>query len=217
MVAECIAPIQGTRARIMREDECGLPVEGAGSLIVIDGFVSVGVSPQYEDATLYQKKRADGSYCVNRRGNDQFTRDELTIEFCSIDPDAVVVTTGQEIIATGATGTGFWLKEGPVTARWSLEVWQADSETCAGATPRYAYWLWPHLAAGRLNDLSIEDDVLEWSITASTEKTNTGFGLPNAEEPVPMPPPANGHRAFNVTTLAPPAASGCGAVTLSLS
>lgn len=216
MVADCIAPIQGTRARIVRLDSCGLPVAGAGSLIVIDGFVSVSAEPQYEDATLYQKKKADGSYCVNRRGNDQFTRDELTIEFCSIDPDAVVITTGQTLVSSGATGTGFWLKEGPVTARWSLELWQADSETCTGATPRYAYWIWPHIAAGRLNDMTVEDAALEWSITASTEKANTGYALAGPTDPIPLPVPANAHRGFNITTVPPPATTGCGAAALSL-
>lgn len=216
MVAKCIAPIQGTTARIMRLDSCGLPVSGAGSLIVIDGFVSVGVSPQYEDGTVYRKRNAAGVNCVNKRGNDQFERDELTIEFCSIDPDAVVITTGQTLAVSGATGTGFWIKEGPVQARWSLEVWQADSETCTGTTPQYGYWLWPHIAAARLNDMTIEDDVLAWTLTGFTEKANVGFALAGAIDPIQLPVPANAHRGFNVTTVPPPAVTGCGAQTLTL-
>jgi hypothetical protein len=217
MTAECIAPIQGTVARIMREDECGLPVEGAGSLLVFDGFVQVSVEPQYEDGTTYRKRNAKGVNCVNRRGNDQFERDQLTIEFCAIDPDGVVITTGQELIVTGApaTGTGFWIKEGPVSARWSLEVWQADSDTCTGLTPRYAYHVWPHLAAGRLNSYTIEDDALEWSITAFTEKVNPLWAPPGVS-PVPLPPPANGHHGVNITRLTPPEPTACGATTLTI-
>ena len=216
MVARCISPIQGSRARIMRLDECGLPVAGAGSLIVLDGFVSVSPSPQYEDGTTYQKRKADGSYCVNRRAPDQFTRDEVSVEFCSIDPDAVVITTGQTLVSSGATGTGFWIKEGLVSARWSLEVWQADSDTCTGATPQYAYWIWPNLSAARLNDMTIEDDVLEWTLTAFSEKANVGFALAGPTDPIPVPVPANAHRGFNVTTVPPPATTGCGAASLSL-
>lgn len=216
MPAQCISPIQGTRARLMRLDSCGLPVAGAGSLIVIDGFVQVGVSPQYEDGTVYQKRTAGGVYCVNRRAPDQFTRDELTIEFCSIDPDAVVMTTGQQLVTSGATGTGFWIKEGPVTAQWSLELWQADSDTCTGASPRYAYWLWPNISAARLNDFTVEDDVIEWSLTGFTEKANVGFALAGPTDPITLPVPANAHRGFNVTTVPPPAVTGCGAASLSL-
>lgn len=216
MAAECISPIQGSLARIVRLDACGIPVTGAGSLIVIDGFVSVAVSPQYEDGTLYQRKRANGSFCVNRRGNDQYSRDQLTIDFCAIDPDAVVITTGQELITTGApaSGTGFWQVEGNIEARWSLEVWQADSDTCTGLTPRTAYWAWPNLAAGRLNDFTIEDNTMEWKITASTEPAHALWGAGPGATKFISAVPAGAHRGFNITSLPLPDVTGCGAATL---
>lgn len=216
MVAQCIAPIQGSLARIMRLDVCGAPVTGTGSLIVIDGFVQVQASPQYQDPTIYQKKTAAGVPCVNRRGPDQFLRDELTIEFCSIDPDAVAITTGQTLVVSGTTGTGFWIKEGLLTARWSLEVWQADSDTCTGASPRYAYWAWPNIAAARLTDMNIQDDVLQWQLVGNTEKANTTWNVPGTAKPMPLPPPANAHRGFNINTVPPPATTGCGATTLNI-
>jgi hypothetical protein len=216
MVADCIAPIQGTRARIMRLDSCGAPVTGAGSLIVIDGFVNAAVSPQYEDGTVYQKKKADGSNCVNRRAPDNFLRDQITFEFCSIDPDAVVITTGATLVSSGSTGTGFWVKEGAMTARWSLELWQADSLTCTGASPRFAYWAWPHLAAARLNDMTIEDNTLVWSVTANTEQANLTWNVPGTAKPMTLPPPALAHRGFNINTVPVPAVTGCGAASLAI-
>jgi hypothetical protein len=210
MVAECIAPVQGTRARIVKEDSCGAPVVGAGSKIVIDGFVQVQVAPQYEDGTVYRKRNAQGVNCVNTRGNDQFERDELTVEFCAIDPDAVVITTGQQLIVSGATGIGFWINEGPVAARFSLEVWQADSDTCTGVAPRYAYWAWPHVRAARLNDMTIEDQTLQWQLTAFTEKANTAWNVGAGY--IPLPPPALAHRGFTTNRSTPPAVTGCGAV-----
>lgn len=215
MPADCISPIQGTRARIMRLDTCGVPVTGTGSLVVIDGFVSVAVSPQYEDGTVYRKRTAAGVNCVNRRGYDQFERDEVTIEFCAIDPDAVAITTGQTLMTSGTTGTGFWVKEGAIAARWSLEVWQADSETCTGLTERYAWWGWPHLAAARLNDFTIEDDVIEWSVTAFSAAANTSWDTPDPTSFVGAVP-ADAHRGFNISTVAPPEATGCGAQSLTL-
>jgi hypothetical protein len=216
VVAECIAPIQGTRARIIRLDECGAPVTGVGSLIVFDGFVEVAVSPQYEDGVNYQLRKANGSFCVNRRGNDEFLRDELNIQFCTIDPDAVVITTGQEVIVTGdpATGTGFWVKEGSVDARWGFELWQADSDTCTGDDPRSAYWAWPHLASGRLNDFTVTNDVIEWRITARSEKANTLWGAGPGAVKFINQVPDDAHRGFNITTLPLPDVTGCGAVTL---
>ena len=217
MAAECMSPIQGTRARIVRLDACGVPVTGAGSLIVFDGFVEVAVSPQYEDGTQYQLRNAQGRYCVNNQGDDQFSRDEVDIRFCTIDPDAVVITTGQTLIVTGApaTGTGFWVTEGAVGARWSLEVWQADAETCTGTQARYAYWAWPHLSSGRLQDFTIADDVIEWRILARSKAANLAWARgPGAVKYVPANVPAGAHRGFNIVYIDPPAVTGCGAVTL---
>jgi hypothetical protein len=219
VAAECISPIQGVLARIVRLDECGAPVTGTGSLIVFDGFMEVQVSPQYEDGTTYQLRKANGSFCINRRGNDQFTRDELNIRFCAVDPDAVVITTGQELITTGApaTGTGFWVKEGDISARWSFELWQADGEAACEAdqdNPRTAYWAWPHLAAGRLMDFTVGDDVIEWRVQARSEKANTLWGAgPGAIKYINQVP-ADAHRGFNITSLELPETTGCGAATL---
>lgn len=221
MTAVCISPIQGTRARITRLDLCGAPVLGAGSVLVFDGFVEVLGSPQYEDGTEYKLPNAQGVNCVNQTGDDQFLRDEVDIRFCAINPDAVVITTGQELIVTGApsTGTGFWVKEGLITARWSLEVWAADPATCTGTQARYAYWAWPHLGAGRLSDFAVQNDVIEWRIKAKSRAANLAWGDgPGTGTPYINQVPANAHRGFNIVSLDPPAVTAvgdnCGAATL---
>lgn len=221
MTAECISPVQGTRARITRLDQCGAPVLGAGSVIVFDGFIEVAVSPQYEDGVEYRLRKANGQLCVNADGDDQFLRDDVDIRFCAINPDAVVITTGQELIATGSpvTGTGFWVKEGALTARWGLEVWSADPETCTGLQARYAYWAWPHLAAGRLSDFTIQNDVIEWRIRAKSKAANTAWGNgPGTGTAYINQVPTDAHRGFNIVHLDPPAVTdvgnNCGAATL---
>src|SRR5215207_1192106 len=212
MAAETISPIQGTRARIIRLNECGVPVTGTGSL---DVFVEVQVSPQYEDGTTYQVRKANGVFCVNRRGNDQFTRDEVNVRFCAIDPDVVAITAGVELVVTGGpvTGIGFWVKEGDISARWGLEVWQADSDTCTGLQPRVAYWAWPHLAAGRLNEFTVADAAIEWRIVARSEKANTLWGAGPGTVKYINQVPADAHRGFSITRLALPAVT-AGVVSL---
>jgi hypothetical protein len=217
MAAEAISPIQGTRARIIRLDECGVPVTGTGSLLVFDGFVEVQVAAQYEDGTQYRLRKANGVFCVNRRGNDQYSGDEVNVRFCAINPDAVVITTGQELIVTGspATGTGFWVKEGDISARWGLELWQADSETCTGEDLRSAYWAWPHLSAGRLGDFTVADDVIEWRVVARSNQANTLWGAGPGTIKYINQVPEGAHRGFNITRLPlPDLTPGDGAATL---
>lgn len=218
MTAECISPIQGTRLRLVRSNACGVPVTGSGSQIVTDGFVEVNVSPQYQDGTEYRLAKANGDLCVNADGDDRLLRADLDMRFCMINPDGVVITTGMTLITTGApaTGTGFWAVEGAVTARFSLELWAADPDTCTGSQARYAYWAFPHVGSGRLNDFSVKDDVIEWRITAKTKKANTLWGSgPGATKYINQVP-ANAHWGFNIVHIDPPAATGpdCGAQTL---
>lgn len=207
MPAECIAPVEGTRARITPLDSCGLAQ--LDRQIVIDGFVQVNVLVAYEDGTEYRSRTASGVNRVNVRGADQFEGDDVSVSFCAIDPDAVVITTGHQAIVTGSTGIGFWVKEGAISAHWSLELWQADADTCSGTTPRYAYWAWPHLHAARLTDMTLGDEVLTWEVMGRSEKGYTGWD-PGDDIMSPVLPAA-GHRGFVITRTPPPAPTGCGA------
>lgn len=214
----CAAPIQGTRMRIIRLDSCGVPVTGTGGMVVTDGFVQVEASQDYEDGTEYELRNAQGDFCVNEQGADQFRRSNLTIQFCAVDPDIVNLITGATVITTGApvTGTGFWVVEGAVEQRFSLEVWQTISgQACVGSTLRHVYWAWPNLFGGRFNDFTIEDDVLEWQLSARTAQANSLWGT----GPGPAPDwisavPTGAHYGFNIAALPLPATTGCGAVTL---
>lgn len=215
----CAAPIKGTRMRIVRLDECGVPVTGVGSLVVTKGFVQVEVTQQYEDGTEYQLRNAQGEFCVDEVGPDQFRRVDLTVQFCAVDPDVVNLITGSTVITTGApvTGTGFWVTEGSVTQRFSLEVWQAVSgEACTiGGQLRHVYWAFPNLFGGRFNDFTIQDDVLEFSLSAKSDGASPLWGTgPGAAPDWISAVPTNAHFGFNIAALPLPAETGCGATTL---
>jgi hypothetical protein len=218
--ALCASPIKGTRMRIIKEDACGIPVTGAGSQVVTKGFVQVALTQQYEDGTEYQLRNAQGEFCVNETGPDQFRRVDANIQFCAIDPDVVNLITGSTVITTGApaTGTGFWVAEGSVTQKFSLEVWQGVANQACGATglPYYVYWAFPHLSAGRFNDFTISDAALEWSLSAKSSIASPLWGTgPGAAPDWISAVPTGAHFGFNIAALPLPAETGCGAVTLS--
>lgn len=214
----CASPIQGTRARIVRLDECGIPVAGDHSLIVTDGFVQVQVTQNYQNGTEFELQNAQGTFCVNEVGADQFRRADMTIQFCQVDPDVVEIITGSEIITTGApaTGSGFWVVEGEVDNRFSLEVWQnVAGEECVGGEPNFVYWAFPHLSSGRFNDFTIENGVLEWSLSGRTRKAAPEWGTgPVTDDPWISAVPDDAHYGFNIAALDLPEVTGCGATTL---
>lgn len=213
----CAAPIRGTMMRITRSNSCGVPVPGAGGLVVTDGFVQVEATQDYEDGTEYSQRNAKGDTCVNEVGPDQFLRSNLSIQFCSVDPDVVSLITGSTVITTGApaTGTGFWVTEGAVETHFSLEVWQdVAGQACVGSTPLRVYWAWPNLFGGRFNDFTILDGTLDWSLSAKTAAASPLWGTgPGADDWISAVPP-DAHYGFNIAAMPLPALTGCGATTL---
>lgn len=170
----CDTPAQGTVLRVIKLNSCGIPVTGVGSAqIVMDGFISVGASPQYDNGDYKISRKANGTLCQLYKIPDQFTHDEVTAKFCVWNPGLIVNTIGARLL-TGSfspTGVGWahgtWANASPV--HWSLEVWGPPSQaSCATGVPLYRYWFWPHLIDAKKGDYMISLDPTELDIKANT-------------------------------------------------
>jgi len=224
MVSVCVTPIKGRMARLVKLDTCGNPVTGASSAMVISkGYISVEMKPQYEDGQEYLQRAADGTPCVNQKDDGFLKRMQLTMNWCVMDPDAIVIMTGARLLSTSATGTGVAFGESVASAQFSLELWQditGRGACSASGIPQYVYWAFTNVGNGQVQDYKVENGALQFSIQAETTAvgsrwgtgvgwgstfwlpTNTGSVL-NSDE----------HYAYNITTVAPPTAV-CGAQTL---
>ena len=101
----CSTMARGARMRLTRLDECGVPVSGASSVVTTSGFVSVGVSPVYRDPDEIEIVNANAELCITDRTCPQFKWLELEMEFCSIDPDAWNIITGDVVPSGNWYGT----------------------------------------------------------------------------------------------------------------
>lgn len=174
MVAgKTFAPIRGRRMRITRLDECGVPVVGAASTRVSKGFVSVGLSPQYEDADAINVTNAAGEIDFNEPGDSTLTGMQAEIAFTRVDPDLLSLITGQQVVVDGAAvATGFRMSGGipDGLGGWALEVWSdLGGQACAGAKA-YGYFLLPFLRGGTIGDFSIENGAANFTITSTTRE-----------------------------------------------
>ena len=154
----CASPIEGLIIRAIKLNACGVIVSGTGSaMIVMDGFTQVQDSPQYDTGDRIITRKANGTLCQNFKVPDQFTNDELTIDFCSWNPGLIpLMLSGRLLTATlSPTGTGFALGTwaNATAAHWSLELWQALPQECAAdGTAYYPYHAWPHLSDAKRGD-----------------------------------------------------------------
>jgi hypothetical protein len=209
----CASPIEGLVVRIILTNSCGVPLSGVGSgMLVMDGFTQVQDSPQYDIGDRKMTRKANGTLCQNFKLPDQFTNDDLTIDFCSWNPAIVpALLSGRLLTATSSpTGTGFahgtW--SNATQAHWSLELWQAPPQDCAGSsTVYYPYHAWPHLSNAKRGDTTHGLDSSILQIMASTMDSSSLWspvGLPylGASQVV------NGdHYLYNLESTAPPPAA----------
>lgn len=213
----CGTPIKGTHLRIVKLDECGVPVTGTNSLVIVTkGFVQVEMEPQYEDGEEFFERNADGKACVNQQDAPTLKRMQLTVDFCEVNPAAASFVVDGRLLTEGAatTGTGFAVKEGEPATRFSLEVWQrvAGSGACdASGAQRYIYHAWPNVGDSQIGTYTIENgrSTLQFvSLTrAAATQWGNGPGTGNSWLPVGEVVEADEHWLWNITTTGLPTES----------
>lgn len=206
----CAVPIKGTHIRIVKVDECGNPVTGTGSLIVVTkGFSQVQSEPQYEDGEEFVEKNADGDLCVNDKDGPILKRYQLTVDLCEVDPTAMAFVLDGRLLqeAVTITGTGFAIREGKPTTRFSLETWQrvAGPGACdESGVQRYIYNAWPNVGNAQMGPYTVENAKSTFQFIGETKAAGPGW------ESGPVPPTTwlptgeivdtDEHYAWNITT-----------------
>lgn len=224
MAGICAAPIKGTHIRVVKVDNCGVPVTGTSSLVVITkGFVQVQMEPQYEDGNEFFERNADGLACVNQKDAPILKRMQLTIDLCEVDPVMAAYVMSARLLDTASpatTGTGFALAEGTPTNKFSLEVWQrvAGSGACdpTGAQ-RFIYHAWPHVGNVKVGTYTVENGRSTLQFVSETFAASTlwgdGPGTGTSWLPTGVVAQATDHWLWNITTKALPTEA-CGPTTL---
>lgn len=170
----CDAPVQGLSLRIAILDSCGAVVSGAGGgVLVTDSFVQVQAAPQYDTGDRKIRRTAAGVICVNRKIPDQYTNDELTIDFCAWNPGVLVATIAARLLTATASPTGSGIAHGTwanaTQSHWSLEVWGVPDQDCTAAGLQYyPYYAWPHLSDGKRGQVMVGEDPTNLQIIANT-------------------------------------------------
>lgn len=226
MVAFCGAAAQGSVLRLVKLDSCGNPVTGASSSVVVtDGYTSINTEPQYEDGDVMRTKKANGRLCLNRVGPNAYGNSRITGIMCVVDPDAMVLVSGQRLLTSGGvTGSGAALGYNNLEAHFSMETWQplSGEGACDPVTglQKYLYWAWPHVWNAKINSWTIENGPLEMSFDAETTFPSALWARGPGSGPYWIDDPIDTTEyvddiLWNITTTAPPTApDACGAFLL---
>ena len=216
--------INGRAFRVTRLDRCGLPDYGNFAYLVSEGFISVALTSNYDEGTAIQSKNANGKFCVNKPAEPEMESIGVEVVLCKVDPDAFTAFTGMPKITDPLTGDtiGFKVNRGirPGDIRVALEVWSdaSDAAGCDLGDFPYAYQLLPFLQGGRLGDYTVENNVVNFTITGMVSLDDNSWGdgpyevVTDAEgDPAPLSAATDveelDHLVVLRTIVAPPAAT----------
>lgn len=217
-VTHCPAPIRGTRLRLTRLDVCGNPIVGTSSVITTKGFISVTLAPEYEAGTETTLRNAAGEIAISDKAPDILKWWTVTLAMVGVNPDALEMLAGYEIILDNATDTvGVYYGEDVQTAGTAVEVWTdiAGAGACAGGVARYGYLLAPFSTGYRVtSEVVVQNEAVNATLAGQTKRgalwgtgphdvvMNGPVGTQTAG-PLLTPFPADKHWLF-MTTLVPP-------------
>jgi len=172
--SKTFAPIRGRRMRLTRTDECGAPVIGPASTGVSKGFVSVGLSLQYEDGETIRVPNAAGEFEINEIPDAQLVGATVTLGFVGVQPDYLaMITNFPTVLDFEAAAVGFSADGGvPVVGGYGLEVWTdlAGAGACADGGRAWGYLLLPYLRGGKISDFTIENGAANFEVVSSTRE-----------------------------------------------
>jgi hypothetical protein len=188
-VAECYGSLHVLRARLTRLAADGTPDEGANGSYVTAHPMRIGFNPEIEEgADLVQKNGAD-CVCLSYKGPDAVKRWNLELDNCRIEPPALEMMVGAEVIPGAGEGEilGVVFPSGVVdcvdaAAGVALEVWTRawDGDRPASATP-YHRWVFPK-TVWQLGDNEAGPEFMTVSMTGFTEN-NPSLGDPYGDMP----------------------------------
>jgi hypothetical protein len=227
--SKCFSLIRGRAMRVTRLDGCGAVVNGPDSVVVTDGFITVGLTAQTDEGTAISVTNAAGKVCISDEPCPLFTGYDVQVEFCGVNPDLVRLMTGMPMVQDSGTpsqGVGFRMNTGvdACDSGFALELWSnVPTAACEpGTGVSYGYFLVPFLKGGIIGDFTIQNDAINFTLTGAKSKDGSGWakgpynvvaGVGGVAAPLLTAIDDEDHLHMQLTTIAPPTEL-CGAQSL---
>lgn len=211
--------VRGRKMRATALDGCGDPVPGSRNVITTDGFISVGLTANNEEADEISVTNAAGRVCILDSPTSKFQNYSVQIQFCGVDPELITMMTGQPVVLDGQGGIVGFQQDTEVDVDlvgFALELWAGvPFDVCEeGADVTYGYILLPFIKGGSLGDFTVENAAINFTMTGGVTKGGAGWAagphdvvLDNGGNPSPLLQPLTKgvHLHVQQTQVAPPA------------
>lgn len=140
--------ILGTWMRVTPLDVAG-NIDTAKPVLNSKGFITATFSPQFEEGDEITEKAADGSVCVSFKVDDSFTRVDLSLSLCDVDPEVSALLAGGNVILDSdgaAIGYSSPVAGSKVGNPVAVEIWtQAVVSGKPASDNPYWHWVFPYV------------------------------------------------------------------------
>lgn len=221
-VTKTLSPVRGRRYRVTRLDSCGNPVYGDNGQVVTSGVVSAAFSATTTATDEIRVTNSNGETCVFEPAITSLEGFSAEIQFCGMDPDMFEMLTGMPVIydidgvAVGvAVDVGISLED----FAFGLEIWTglAGDDACGQVGDiEYGYVLTPYMKGGHLNDFTVENGAINFTVSDASSRQGGGWGagpycvvVGEGDAPSELLAPLTSTQvlALMLTKVAPPAAA----------
>ncbi len=221
MPSVCHSVVRAPVARVTRLGPCGEILEEGCDFAVTSSFVDITLTKVFQDRQDALQLNANGDICVDKPKAPILRWYEVTITFCKVDPELFNIVSADPLVLNDALtpeAIGWCtLPDSASASNFALEFWTGtEDEGCDEDALVYGYGLLPRIVQGVIGDVTINNGVINFTVTGITRGANQwGTGPynvivnetgPNAGLPGPLLTAVNtsSHKCFLWTELAPP-------------
>lgn len=219
MASTKFALVRGRALRVTKLDGCGSVALGARSVVITEGFISVGLTANNEEGETISVTNAAGNICILDEPAPKFTGYSIEVAFCGVDPELFSLMTGQPIVldADGILAIGLQVNSDVNVndSGFAIEMWSnvpvAACDETGGAS--FGYLLIPFVKGGTLGDVTIENGAINFTLSGASSKDGNAWGVgpydvvrdeTGAESPLLIALSSKNHLHLQLTTVPPP-------------
>jgi hypothetical protein len=203
--------------RVTKVDECGKPVVGTDSAIVLECLASLAMNPNIDTQDDIIYRAANGNLCGVKRGCPSLLGYDIEMNVLSWSPEALAIFNGSPEVLDGAGATvGVDDCAIQCDTGFGLEFWTELIQGCpTTGKKQYLYGVIPWVNNAYLGDLEIGAEAVTFTINGTSRAggqwdvgpfnvidTSTTTTVPPAKRLTPLG--ATCPRRMQSTTRAPP-------------
>lgn len=221
MVAQCHSVVRAPAARVTRLGPCGELSATGCDYATTSSIVEIALTKVLQERQDALQLNANGDICVDKPKAPILRWYEVTVTFCNVDPELFNIVSAEPLIMDDSLtpeAVGWCtMPDSPAASNFALEFWTGtEDDGCDDDEVIYGYGVLPRITQGMIGDVTINNGVINFTITGITRPANqwgTGpynviineTGL-NAGFPAPLLVAinSNAHKCFQWTKLPPP-------------